>query len=374
MFYVKKLHEMKLYTLADFFSNRFGKKWIGAISAAIMFVAYIFAVTAQVIAGSMLLTTVFGWDYTVSVLVSAGIVTRNTVLGGLWTVSLTDFIQLTTTFIGVLIALGLAVSYAGPSSIAAKMGQLGLTDPRVFLAIDFWALFIVLALGDIPAPDLMQRVLASRDSRIAASSALLAGFSYIAIGIVSAVVGTAATILIPNLSNPQQAYPALISTVLPAGAAGLVLSGLMAAVMSNADSMLLAPATVVAKNIFVDLFKPNASDRELLLVSRIAVLAIGIAATLAALPKPDIIYWLVLAFDVLFASLFVPLTLGLYWRGITWQGAAASIIGGALTRLILEYLLNIGAIQQWWIASLGAPLVSFVLAVGVSLATRGSSA
>jgi len=99
----------------------------------------------------------------------------------------------------------------------------------------------------------------------------------------------------------------------------MVLSGLMAAVMSNVDSMLLASAMVVARNIFADLFGYS-SDRTLLTISRLSILAIGCTAIAVAMAKPDIIYWLILAFEVLFALLFISLTLGLYWTSRDSRG------------------------------------------------------
>lgn len=369
LFYAGPLRRLRLYTLADYFSERFNKKWLGGLSGIIMFVAYVFAVTAQIVAGAKLLETVFGWDYVYGVIVSGGIIVLYTVLGGLWAVSLTDFVQISITFVGVLVTLGMTMAIIGPDQISIKLSETGLFDPKFILAFDFWALFLVLGLGDIPAPDLMQRVFASKDVKTAKLSAILGGISYYFVGVISAIIGVSAAILLPNLSDPQLAYPMMIKMVLPAGVAGLVLSGLMAAVMSNADSMLLAPASVIAKNIFKDLIKPGASDRELLMVSRAVVLVLGIAAIVTALPKPDILYWLTLAFDVLFASLFFPLTLGLYWKRLNWQGAAAGIIGGAIARMILEYALNAGVLPEWWIASLGAPAISAILTIALSLVT-----
>ncbi len=374
LFYAGPLHRLRLYTLADYFTVRFGRAWVGGLSAVIMLVAYVFAVTAQVVAGSKLLHVVFGWSDTLAILVSGGIVIFYTLLGGLWAVSLTDFVQITITFIGVLLALGFALAKAGASTVVAVAGgELGLLDPRILLAIDFWALVLVLSLGDIPAPDLMQRIFASKDESTAKKSSLLAGLSYYTVGVISMLIGAAAYILFPGLDDPELAYPMLIKGVLPVGIAGIVLAGLMAAVMSNADSMLLAPATVAAKNIIRDLFKPDMSDRGLLAVSRATVLAIGLAAIAAALARAEVLYWLILAFDVLFAALFVPLTLGLWWKRYNRAGATASIVVGALARIALEYALNAGWIKYWWIASLGAPLLSLIAGVAATLATSPPS-
>lgn len=100
------------------------------------------------------------------------------------------------------------------------------------------------------------------------------------------------------------------------------------------------------------------------------MLVIGLAAIAATLARAEVIYWLILASDVLFAALFVPLTLGLWWKRYNRAGATTSIVLGALARIILEYLLNKGLIGQWWIASLGAPLISFIAGVIATLATH----
>lgn len=373
LFFAGPLHRMRLYTLADFYSKRFGKAWLGAVSAVIMFVAYVFAVTAQIVAGSKLIHVVFGWDYVTAAVVTGLVIVFYTVLGGLWAVSLTDFIQLLITFTGVTAALAIALGRAGLGNVVAEAGSMGLLDPKVFLAIDFWALMIVLALGDVPAPDLAQRIFASKDEDTAKKSALLAGLSYYLVGVVSMLVGVSALILLPNLGDAELAYPALIKEVLPAGVAGVVLSGLMAAVMSNADSMLLAPATVMAKNLGKDLLRPGMSDSSLLLLSRALVAVLGVFAIAAAVARADIIYWLVLAFDVLFASLFVPLALGIWWRSYTWAGAAAGIFAGAVARVLLEYALNAGLVSEWWIPSLAAPAISLIASLAANPLGKGET-
>ncbi|MEM0240978.1 MAG: sodium/solute symporter [Candidatus Nezhaarchaeales archaeon] len=369
LFYAGPLRKLNLYTLADYYTTRFGKSWIGGLSAIIMFVAYIFAVTAQLTAGAVLLSAVFGWDFAASVLVAGLVVILYTYLGGLWAVALTDFLQLLITFTGILLAIGYAAYTVGVSRIVELAGNSGMLDPGILLSVNFWALVVVLGLGDVPAPDLVQRVYASRDDRTAKTSCILAGFAYIVAGVVSMIVGLVMVHLQPGLEDPQMAYPVLIKIFLPMGLAGLTLAGLMAAVMSNADSMLLAPSIVLAKNLLKDLFWKNLSEQELLRISKLLVLVLGAISTAVALSRAEILYWLTLAFDVLFASLFVPLTLGLFWAKTTWQAAGASIIAGATSRLLLEVLFTAGYIAEWWIPSLLAPTVSLVVAVAVSLVT-----
>lgn len=371
LFYAGPLHKLRLTTLADVFEVRLGSRWASILASLVMFIAYIFAVTAQFIAGAKLVETVFGWNYLIALLVVGGVIVVYTVLGGLWSVALTDFIQFLLIVVGVPLALVLAIGRAGFESVLTRTTEVGLFDfGKILLAVDFWALLVVLGLGDVPAPDLMQRVFASDSEKTARRSAVLSGFAYILIGLFSALVGVAVYVISPGLKDPELALPTLITITLPTGIAGLVLSGVMAAIMSNADSMLLAPATLIAKNIVRDFLKPGMSDREMLTVSKVAVATLGFLAILVSIPRPDILYWLTLAFDVLFAALFFPLTLAIFWKGFTGAGAIAGISGGTISRLLLEALYNAGYIAEWWIPSIVGPIVSLVLCLTISLLVK----
>ncbi|MCA6214486.1 sodium:solute symporter family protein [Thermococcus bergensis] len=372
LFYAKPLRRLKLLTLADFFSEKFnGRKGLSGTVSFILALAYIFAITAQIVAGGRLIQVVWGWDYKTAVIISGLIVTVYTILGGLWSVSLTDFIQLILVFIGVFGALILGINAVGFDATVTKAQELGLLDfGKIILAFDFWALFIVFALGDVPAPDLMQRIFGSENERTAQISSLLGGFFYYIMGVLALLIGSIAAIKLPNLSDPELALPMLVKTMLPAGVSGLAVAGLMAAVMSNADSMLLAPATLIAKNIYKDIINPQASDEKVLNVSRISLLAIGIFALVLSTTRAGIVEWLYLAWDVIFATAFFPLTLGLWWSRTTYKGAFAGVVGGGIARIILEILSLSGTITQWWVASLGAPVISLVLTVLFSLTSE----
>ena len=372
LFYAKPLRKMRLLTLADFFSERFGgKKGLSGTIGFILALAYIFAITAQIVAGARLIQVVLGWDYKTAAIVSGLIVTFYTILGGLWSVSLTDFIQLILVFLGVFGALVMGLNTVGFEATVTKAEELGLLDfGKIILAFDFWALFIVFALGDIPAPDLMQRIFGSENERTAQISSLLGGISYYVMGILALLLGSIAAVKFPNLNDPELALPMLVKTMLPAGISGLALAGLMAAVMSNADSMLLAPGTLIAKNIYRDIINPQASDEDVLKVSRISLLVIGIFALVLSTTRSGIVEWLYLAWDVIFATAFFPLTLGLWWDKTTYKGAFAGVVGGGITRIILEALTLSGAISQWWVASLGAPLISLILTIAFSFTSE----
>jgi len=291
LFYAKPLRKMRLLTLADFFSERFGgKKGLSGTVGFILALAYIFAITAQIVAGARLIQVVLGWDYKTAAIVSGLIVTFYTILGGLWSVSLTDFIQLILVFLGVFGALVMGLNTVGFEATVTKAEELGLLDfGKIILAFDFWALFIVFALGDIPAPDLMQRIFGSENERTAQISSLLGGISYYVMGILALLLGSIAAVKFPNLNDPELALPMLVKTMLPAGISGLALAGLMAAVMSNADSMLLAPGTLIAKNIYRDIINPQASDEDVLKVSRISLLVIGIFALVLSTTRSGIV-------------------------------------------------------------------------------------
>ena len=142
LFYARPLRRMKLLTLADFFSERFGgRKGLSGVVGFVLALAFVFAITAQIVAGARLIQVVLGWDYKTAAIVSGLIVMIYTILGGLWSVSLTDFIQLILVFAGVLGALMVGINTVGFEATVSKVNELGLLDfGKIVLAFDFWVL------------------------------------------------------------------------------------------------------------------------------------------------------------------------------------------------------------------------------------------
>ncbi|MEE3335590.1 MAG: hypothetical protein VX255_04290, partial [Candidatus Latescibacterota bacterium] len=213
--------------------------------------------------------------------------------------------------------------------------------------------------------DLIQRTLSSRDDNIAVRSAYYSGLIYVTIGFLPVLLGMAGAVLLPDLADPDLVMMALAEHYLPTFALILFVGALVSALLSSADSALLAPASVVGWDILRH-FRPQADERTCLIVSRIAVVLFGLFALALALHKTSVYDLMVDSWSVLLATLFVPLTAGIWWSRANTAGSLASILVGAAAWLILLQ------ITDTWPADLLAVPFALIALVVVSKATGSS--
>ena len=192
--------------------------------------------------------------------------------------------------------------------------------------------------------------------------------------------------LVNNNSIPESALggdielivPVMVKTLLPLPLVILFVGAALSAVMGAASSALLAMSGMISKNVWKDVIRPNTTDKELVLVSRLCVVAFAIFAVYLALSLEMVYLLLALGFDLIMASLFAAMTLGLYWKKANEFGAIAGIIAGIGTGVIGAGLANdftltgIAYAGDWYVWSLVSPAVSFIVMIVVSLATQNS--
>ena len=167
-----------------------------------------------------------------------------------------------------------------------------------------------------------------------------------------------AHVLFPDLENTSSALPTLISEVLPVGIAAVIVAAILAAVMSTADSLLIAGSTHVTNDFYQEIMgrDPQGDSPRTLRVARVWTLLLGIAALVFALTVPGIITVLSLAYTMYASGVFVPVMGGLLWKRATREGALAAIIG----------LLDYGGVPEVVVGG-ACSLIAFVI---VSLLTR----
>ena len=197
--------------------------------------------------------------------------------------------------------------------------------------------WLVIGLGNLAGQDLIQRSLSSRDEKVAYRSAYLAGLLYITVGLLPVFLGMAGAVVLPDLADPDLVMMALALEYLPDLALVLFMGALVSALLSSADSALLAPASVIGWDL-LRFFKPDAEERSSLRVTRWSVLLLGVVSLLLALRTTSVYDLMVDSWSVLLASLFVPLTAGLWWPKSNGPGALASIGVGLCVWQILRML------------------------------------
>jgi sodium/proline symporter len=227
--------------------------------------------------------------------------------------------------------------------------------------------------GYLGQPHLLVRYMAIRSTDdvpkgqcIAMGWVLIAYWGAPMIGLVGlAVLG-------PGLEDPRQVMPLLTLELLPGWLAGIMIAGATAAMMSTADSQLLVASSTVVEDVYVKLFRPNASPKRLVILSRVVTVILTLAAlSLAFSLSEESIYDTVeYAWTGLGSSFGPPLVLALWWRRTTRWGALAGMLGGLTSTIVWK---NSPTLQSILDLKAGPVLVSFVLVVVVSLMTARSA-
>lgn len=336
---VKELGDKKGWmTFPDFLAHRFDGR-TRLLAALVSGIGYAAFVGSQVVAGAALAQAAFNIDLVTAVWIVAAVVLVYTAFGGLQAVVYTDTIQ----WVVLLAGLGLV---AVPLSFSAVGGLSGLREMVPAEHLSFSNIgplqFIAWMATIIPiwfvANTLYQRIYATRDVKSAKRAWYFAGLlEWPVIALLAVSLGVCARALFPDLSaeDADLALPMLIVEILPVGVTGLVIAVYFAAIMSTADSCLLASVGNFVNDIYEKYLRKNASPSEILWIARGLSICLGLVSVVIALYAENVLSAIFLAYGFMAAGLFVPAVAGLLWKRATALGAFCSMsIGGGLTIVI----------------------------------------
>jgi SSS family solute:Na+ symporter len=253
----------------------------------------------------------------------------------MWAVALTDFVQMVIIAIGlVMLLIVVLIDVGGWASLAPQLPEgtfrmiPGIHTPSVWL--NYFRAWLIFGLADITAQTLVQRAFSARNEQVAQNSFYLAGFGHLSLGLIPVTLGIIAGVTMPGLAETEAVIPELAQAHLHPVAIAIFVGALLAAIMSSADSSLLAAASVFSVNI-LPLFRPTISDRGRLLATRVAIPAFGAIAVYVAV-EVQLVYDLIQdANSVILACVTVPFIAGVWWRRANRTGALASMATGFLT-------------------------------------------
>lgn len=342
LIFVRPLYRQNILTLGDLFRKVYGEK-VERLSSGLMILAFFGYSAAQIIALGILFHTIFGLDEVTGRILSAIIVMVYTTAGGMWSVSITDFIQ------SVMIIVGLALIGVYLFDLVDTDQLFQSKDPYFFdftpadhpdiSWMDYAAAWCALGLGSIASQDIFQRANAAKSENVAVYSTYLGAGLYLVFAMIPLVLGLVAIQLIPDTAfgNSQHALISLISQFTPLWLQVLFYGALTSAIFSTCSGALLAPSSLLAENLFKPLFYPKASDHQLLILSRIAVVIITVMSTLLALISESI-YELVSQSSILgMVSILVPLYAALFHKETQRPlGAYLSMLLGLGTYILFE--------------------------------------
>ena len=343
--------------------NRYGapSRLISALIIAVY--ALMIAVTSTIAVGTVF-KVILGLSPSVAILVAGGIVVAYSVAGGMWSITLTDIIQFCIMTVGIFfLLLPIVIIRAGGFSGMREALPASYFDLTTIGWQTIFTYFLLFFFGLMIGQDIWQRVFTARSPQIARWGSVAAGVYCLLYALAGALVGTAARVILPDLSTPDNAFARIATEALPIGITGLVLAAALAAVMSTASAGLLASSTILANDVYAGFIARG--DHNTVLVSRVATLLVGVATLVTSVAVNDVVGALTVAYDLLTGALFVPIVGALFWRRATAAGALASMAAGSVA--VVFFMVKDGLFANSPIIwGLVASLVAFVV---VSLLT-----
>lgn len=394
-------------TLPEFFSNRFHEKSKIIMTVAALFILIFFTVYAAscLVTCGKLFSTLFGFDYVPMMIVGAVFVLVYTIIGGFLAESASDFMQAIVMIIalvvivitGTVAAGGLDAVVDNAKSIPGFFEFFGIATPvtdanGVQQSMNSQPLFgeagtygvlsvvscLAWGLGYFGMPQVLLRFMAIRSEKELKSSRRIATVWCVISLVVAVFIGVIGRTLYPTAlttsADSENIFILLATNLLPPVLAGLVMAGILAATISSSDSYLLIAASAFSKNIFQGLIHKKASDKQVLVISRITLLAITAVAIIIALDEDSVIFNIVSFAWAGFGATFGPLMLmSLFWKRINRWGAIAGMIGGGVMVFVWNLLIRpLGGIWDVY-ELLPAFIFSCLCIVIVSLVTPSPS-
>ncbi|WP_353140306.1 sodium:solute symporter family protein [Limnohabitans sp.] len=344
LFFAAKLYRMTLLTISDYFRERYGRV-VEVVCSIIIMVSYLGWVSAQVTALGLVFNLLSNGVISMELGMVIGVVSilAYTLFGGMWSVAITDFIQMIILVVGLSI---LAVYASDQAGGADKVLALAISqdmfkfwpEPHMKDILFFFASAITIMLGSIPQQDVFQRVMSANSIKAATRGPVIGGICYILFAFVPMFLVVSAMLIMPEQAaaliadDPQKVLPTLVMTQMPFVMQVLFFGALLSAIKSCASATLLAPSVTFTENIWRQ-FYPHQTDQQELRAMRVTVLVFSVFVLGYAIRMQGTsIYEMVSgAYQVPLVGAFVPLTFGLYWKRATTQGAIFALTFGLLT-------------------------------------------
>ena len=345
-FLAPKFRAATVKTVPEYFRRRYGKS-AGLITAIIMLLPLIGLTAGQFIASSVILSTMLGISYKTAVIIVAVVVTIYSIMGGLWSVTLTDFIQVFLIIIGMIIAVPFAMNMAGGwGNVVANVPAETFDMFKGYSPMAVVSLTVMYVATFTVGQEAVSRYYAARDGKAAKQGSILAAIINFIYAFIPAILGIITLALI-NMGKfnaedfadvgARYALPVLAMEAMPAIICGLLFAGIISATMSSSDSDLLGAGSIFANDIYRAVLKPDATSEEVMKVTKIVMAIVGVASMFIALfNTSSIVTLLMFCFTLRAAGAFFPYVLGHYWTGASLAGTIASLISGSIVVVYLE--------------------------------------
>ena len=375
--------ELDAITIPSFISKRYGEKKpiIMGIASLIILVFFVPYVASGLAAIGKLFNSLFGWNYMLSVIVGAIVIISYTSVGGFSAVATMDLIQsvIMTVALCVIVVFGI-VQAGGMDAVLAHASSLpgflsfgqtynaasGQAEPYGLIRI---VSMLAWGLGYFGMPHIIIRFMSLKSEKELRKSSVI-GISWTTIILImSALTAVAGRLYLGEIDDPSTVFITMVRRIFPALVSGLLLSAILSAAMSTADSQLLAASSAFASDVYKPVIRKKASDSEMLWAGRIVVIVIAVVALMiASNPNSGSIMGLVENAWGVFGAAFGPvILLSLFWKRLTFGGTVAGIAAGAAVDILWLVFLSSTDIYEI-VPGFAAGLLA---AVVVSLLSKG---
>lgn len=368
---IKKLGDDHSHlTYPDFIEQRFDSRTriVATITTSAAYIAY---AAGQMVAIGAILSVLIGWDYSQALLLASAIVISYTAFGGYLAVTYTDWAQFILLFVGIVfIGVPIAISEAGSFSEMQAVLPMGHFDIGAWGWAKIIALVFSIVLSFFVAMDSFTRCFAARDAAAARRGVLLAVVFMLPIAVAATWLGLASAVLYPDVETSNGILTTFVLGHFPTGLKGLMLVGIIAAVMSSADICILTASANLTRDVYQRYLNPKISKDAMLRLGMWSSVVAGLLATLMAWKMQDIIDVLLLGFTINSAALFVPTMAALFMKKTNSNAAFWSISLSLSTVIVWKIAASSGmtglfTIEPLW-PGLTVSFLTYLLLHGLS--------
>ncbi len=341
LFFARLFRRLRMTTVVDFMDQRFGKT-----AAMGIVITSLFSNTVWV--GSMLVAFGVVFEALTTIPLETGIIAGAivifiyTAVGGMWAVALTDFVQMLIIMIGLVVLLVVVlIDVGGWGAISPLLPQDTFRMLPFENTAEQWLNYLrawtIIGVVDISAQSLFQRVASAKTEQVAQNSFYIGGIGYLCFGLIPVFLGIIGSVTMPGLEASERIIPTLAIEHLHPAAVAIFVGAMLAAIMSSADSALLANSSVLAKNV-LPLVVRNPSDHLMLVVARWAIPVSGLIAIVIAM-EIQVVFDLMINANILgLAAIIVPFILGVWWRKANRTGALSAMAAGITAWLVTLFV------------------------------------
>jgi solute:Na+ symporter, SSS family len=350
LLFAPRFYRLNLWTVGDYYRLRYDRR-VEVLCTLCIVASYVGWVAAQFKVLGLVLNVVTQGSISQSfgMVIGAVIVLTYTTFGGMFSVAILDFVQLSVIVGGLLYIAGVLSDATGGVGVvishARDAGRLDFFPPASWESwIPFLGAGVTMMLGSIPQQDVFQRITSAKDERTAVRGSLMGAALYFVFCFVPMFIAYSALLIDPVKfgslleRDAQLVLPTLIVEHTPLLAQVMFFGAVLSAVMSCSSATLLAPSVLLSENVIREVV-PQMNEKELLLTMRVVLVGFAAIVLAIALSSEATIYRLVVnTYKVTLVAAFVPLSAGLFWKPATTQGALCAILAGLTAWLAAEYL------------------------------------